>query len=46
VKAHVAVSFDASVAEQLTGVVPIGKLDPDREVHETVNGAHFSAVAG
>jgi len=36
-KVHLTV--DASVAEQLTGVLPIGKLDPDGGVHVTLPAA-------
>jgi len=42
-KVHLAV--DASVDEQLTGVLPIGKLDPDGGVHVTLTGRQLSAAA-
>jgi len=44
VKLQLAVLFDASVAEQLTVVVPIGKLDPDGGVQLTVSGLQLSAA--
>ena len=44
VKLQLAVLFDASVAEQLTVVVPIGKLDPDGGVHVTVTGLQLSVA--
>jgi len=44
VKLQAAVLPEASTAEQLTGVVPIGKLDPDAGVHVTVTGLQLSAA--
>jgi hypothetical protein len=40
----VAVLFAASVAVQVTGVVPIGKVEPD-DGHETVGGVPLSSCA-
>jgi hypothetical protein len=42
VKPQLAVLFEESFAEQLTGVVPIGKLDPDGGLHMTVTGLQLS----
>jgi len=38
--------LDESVAEQLTEVVPIGKLDPDGGLHVIVTGLQLSAAVG
>jgi hypothetical protein len=42
VKLHVAVLLDASVAVQVTVVVPDGKHDPDAGVHATVTPGQLS----
>lgn len=44
VKPQLAVLFDGSLAEQLTGVVPIAKLDPEGGVQVTVAGRQLSAA--
>ena len=44
VKPQLAELFAGSFVVQLTGVVPIGKLDPDAGVHVTVTGLQLSVA--
>jgi hypothetical protein len=46
VKVHVPVLPDASVAVQVTVVVPTGKLDPDAGAHMTVGVPQLSIPVG
>lgn len=46
VKLQLAELLDESVAEQLTEVVPMGKLDPDGGLHVTVTGLQLSTAVG
>ena len=46
VKLHVAMLPDASVALQVTVVVPTGKQDPDGGMHDVVTPGQLSLAVG
>jgi hypothetical protein len=46
VKVQVVILLDASVAVQVTVVVPTGKVEPDDGVHEVVAPGQLSVAVG
>jgi hypothetical protein len=46
VKLHEAVRLDASVAVQVTVVVPLANVDPDAGLHTTVTPGQLSLPVG
>nr|WP_255287939.1 hypothetical protein [Bacillus cereus] len=46
VKEHIAVFPDASVAVQVTGVVPTGKKDPEAGEQEKITSGQLSVTVG